>query len=67
MSNLKLDITTQLDDGDVQYTFRIFDLETPVNSHSFDCVYFAQGYDYEEMIESIKKGLYKEVLNDFQF
>jgi hypothetical protein len=67
MSNLKLDITTQLDDGDVQYTFRIFDLETPVNSHLFNCVYFAQGYDYEEMIESIKKGLYKEVLNDFQF
>jgi hypothetical protein len=67
MSNLKLDITTQLDDGDVQYTFRIFDLETPVNFHSFNCVYFAQGYDYEEMIESIKKGLYKEVLNNFQF
>lgn len=67
MNNLKLDITTQLDDGDVQYTFRIFDLETPVNFHSFNCVYFAQGYDYEEMIESIKKGIYKEVLNDFQF
>jgi hypothetical protein len=67
MSNLKLSISIQPDDGDVQYTFRIFDLETPVNFHSFDCVYFAQGYDYKEMIESIKKGLYKEVLNDFQF
>lgn len=67
MSNLKLDITTQLDDGDVQYTFRIFDLETPVKFHSFDCVYFAQGYNYEEMLENIKNGRFKEVLNDFQF
>lgn len=67
MSNLKLSISIQPDGGDLQYTFRIFDLETPVNFHSFDCVYFAQGYDYKEMIENIKKGLYKEVLNDFQF
>ena len=67
MSNLKLDISINKDNGDTQYTFRIFDLETPVNYHSYNCVYFAQGYDYQEMIETIKKGNFKEVLNDFQF
>ena len=67
MSNLKLSISIAPDDSDVQYTFRIFDLESPVNYHSFDCVYFAQGYNYEEMIETIKKGNFKQVLNDFQF
>ena len=36
------------------------------NFHSFDCVYFEQGYDYEKMIENIKNSQYKEVLNDFQ-
>ena len=67
MSNLKLSISIAPDDGDVQYAFRIFDLESPVNYHSYDCVYFAQGYDYQEMIETIKKGRFKQVLNDFQF
>lgn len=67
MSNLKLNISINRDDSDTQYTFRILDLETPVNYHSYNCVYFAQGYDYQEMIETIKKGNFKEVLNDFQF
>lgn len=67
MSNLKLSISIQPDDGDVQYTFRIFDIDSPVNFHSFDCVYFAQGYDYNKMIEDLKNSSYKEVLNDFQF
>lgn len=67
MSNLILSISIQPDDGDVQYTFRIFDIDSPVNFHSFDCVYFAQGYDYNKMIEDLKNSSYKEVLNDFQF
>lgn len=67
MSNLKLSISIQPDDGDVQYTFRIFDIDSPVNFHSFDCVYFAQGYEYERMIEDLKNSSYKDVLTDFQF
>ena len=67
MSNLKLSISIQPNDGDVQYTFRIFDIDSPVNFHSFDCVYFAQGYEYERMIEDLKNSSYKDVLNDFQF
>ena len=67
MSNLKLSISIQPDDGDLQYTFRIFDIDSPTNFHSFECVYFAQGYEYERMIEDLKNSSYKEVLNDFQF
>lgn len=67
MSNLKLSISIRPDNGDVQYTFCIFDIDSPVNFHSFDCVYFAQGYEYERMIEDLKNSSYKEVLNDFQF
>lgn len=67
MSNLKLSISILPDNDDVQYTFRIFDIDSPTNFHSFGCVYFAQGYDYERMIENLKNSSYKEVLNDFQF
>ena len=67
MNNLKLSISINNVDQHIQYTFRIFDTKTMTNFHSFDCVYFEQGYDYEKMIENIKNSQYKEVLNDFQF
>ena len=65
MSNFKLSIEITRNKENTLYTFRIYDIEHLVNFHSYDCVYFAQGYDYNEMIENIKKSKFKNVLKDF--
>lgn len=66
MSNLKLSIDICREDNDTMYTFRVFDIDKPVNFHSYECVWFAHGYDFNDMMNRLKSSSFRDVLKDFQ-
>ena len=66
MSNLKLGIDICREDNDTVYTIRVFDIDKPVNFHSYECVWFAQGYDLDDMMDRLKSSSFRDVLKDFQ-
>lgn len=66
MSNLKLGIDICREDNDTVYTIRVFDIDSPVNFHSYECVWFAQGYDFDDMMNRLKSSSFRDILKDFQ-
>jgi len=50
---MKLILCTRVDryEGKPLYTVTVEDIDTPVNFHSYDCVYLKQGYDYDALIK----------------
>ena len=70
MSNLKLGIDICREDNDTVYTIRVFDIDKPINKpvnfQSYECVWFAQGYDFDDMMDRLKSSSFRDVLKYFQ-
>lgn len=43
---------------------KIVDVDTPVNFHSYDCLFFKQGENLEELIDEADKQMY-HISQDF--
>ena len=39
------------DEGTPLYTVKVYDIDTPVNSHSYDCVFYKQGRDLDNLLQ----------------
>ena len=46
-------------EGEPLYTMCIYDIETPVNFHSYDCIYYEQSRDFVELINKTNEWLKK--------
>ena len=42
-------------EGKPFYTVQVCDIDTPVNFHSYDCLFFEQGFDLEELLEEASR------------
>lgn len=48
--------------SDVWYTVSVYDVESPVNYHSYDCVYRKSDYDLKDLIRDVvQRGFAEEV------
>lgn len=48
--------------SDVWYTVSVYDVESPVNYHSYDCVYRKSDCDLKNLIRDVvQRGFYEEV------
>ncbi len=52
----KIICTDVIKDGDApMYTVKVYDLDTPVNFHSYDCLFFKQGRNLDELLEEAEQ------------
>lgn len=43
-------------DGDSpMYTVKVYDLDTPVNFHSYDCLFFKKGRNLDKLLEEAEQ------------
>ncbi len=61
---MKLIICTdvQRDDNKPLYTVKVYDVERPVNFHSYECYYHKQGRDYDALIKEANEIIVKETM-----
>ena len=51
------DVQRDSKDGKPLYTVKVYDLDTPVNFHSYDCLFHGQGKDLDILIEKGHKTM----------
>lgn len=39
------------------YTVKVYDIDHPVNFHSYDCLFFEQGFNLEKLLEEAKERI----------
>lgn len=39
------------------YTVKAYDIDHPVNFHSYDCLFFEQGFNLEKLLEEAKESI----------
>lgn len=60
MKRISIDITRY--HSEVYYTASVYDVENPVNFHSYDCVYRKSDHDLKELIRDlVRNGFSEEV------
>lgn len=64
--NLRLSIDVENYYDKPLYTLKVYNLDLPVNYHSYDCVFFTKGYDFKELIETLKMSKYKSALDNLK-
>lgn len=64
--NLRLAIDVDRYHEKPLYTLQVYDLDNPVNFHSYDCVYYKQDENLAELINNLKMSAYKEALNNLK-
>lgn len=42
------------------FTVAVYDLDAPVNFHSYECLYFKQGRDLDELMNEANKAIENE-------
>jgi len=47
----------QRDNGIPLYTVKVYNLDNPVNFHSYDCIFFKQGHNLEQLESEAKKAI----------
>ena len=47
------------------YYVAVYDLDKPVNFHSYDCVYYKQGDNLKELIENLRHSEYAKAIDNF--
>ena len=65
--DLQLDVRIQRTDDKIVYVVAVYDIDSPVNYHSYDCYYFKQGSDLNEIMTDLKNNtdFGDEVLRSF--
>ena len=65
--DLQLDVRIQRTDNKIVYVVAVYDIDSPVNYHSYDCYYFKQGSDLNEIMTDLKNNTEfgDEVLRSF--
>ena len=65
--DLQLDVRIQRTDNKTVYVVAVYDIDSPVNYHSYDCYYFKQGSDLNEIMTDLKSNTEfgDEVLRSF--
>ena len=65
--DLQLDVRIQRTDNKIVYVVAVYDIDSPVNYHSYDCYYFKQGSDLNEIMTDLKNNIEfgDEVLRSF--
>jgi hypothetical protein len=65
--DLQLDVRIQRIDNKIVYVVGVYDIDSPVNYHSYDCYYFKQGSDLNEIMTDLKNNtdFGDEVLRSF--
>ena len=65
--DLQLDVRIQRTDNKIVYVVAVYDIDSPVNYHSYDCYYFKQGSDLNEIMTDLKNNTEfgDEVLRNF--
>jgi len=65
--DLQLDVRIQRTDNKIVYVVAVYDIDSPVNYHSYDCYYFKQGSDLNEIMTDLKNNtdFGDEVLRSF--
>lgn len=59
----KVSIELSRHHSDVWYTVSVYDVENPVNYHSYDCVYRKGDYDLKNLIRDVvQRGFDEEVM-----
>ena len=64
--NLRLSIDVDRYFDKPLYSLKVYNLDLPVNYHSYDCVFFTQGYDFKELIDKLKMSKYKSALDNLK-
>ena len=54
--DLQLDVRIQRTDNKIVYVVAVYDIDSPVNYHSYDCYYFKQGSDLNEIMTDLKNS-----------
>lgn len=44
-------------EGKPFYTVLVYDIDTPVNFHSYDCFFYEQGPDLNDLLEKAKERI----------
>lgn len=65
--DLQLDVRIQRTDNKIVYVVAVYDIDSPVNYHSYDCYYFKQGSDLNVIMTDLKNNtdFGDEVLRSF--
>ena len=65
--DLQLDVRIQRTDNKTVYVVAVYDIDSPVNYHSYDCYYFKQGSDLNVIMRDLKNNTEfgDEVLRSF--
>ena len=65
--DLQLDVRIQRTDNKIVYVVCVYDIDSPVNYHSYDCYYFKQSSDLNEIMTDLKNNTEfgDEVLRSF--
>lgn len=42
------------------YTVKVYDIDSPVNFHSYECFFYEQGRDLDNLLEKAKKRIKEE-------
>lgn len=65
--DLQLDVRIQRTDNKIVYVVAVYDIDSPVNYHSYDCYYFKQGSDLNDIMTDLKNNTEfgDEVLRSF--
>ena len=62
----QLEISLDREDGEVMYYVIVYDINHPVNYHSYNCEYFKKGRIRKELIEELKKTKFAYLLEQFK-
>lgn len=49
------------DEGSPLYTVTVYDVDTPVNYHSYDCFFHEQGRDLNKLLEQARQATNEEL------
>lgn len=52
-------ICTDVDryEGKPLYTVRVYDIDSPVNFHSYECFFYEQGLNLDDLLEKAKERI----------
>ena len=39
------------------YTVKVYDIDSPVNYHSYECFFYERGFDLNELLEEAKEKI----------
>lgn len=49
------------DEGSPLYIVKVYDIDTPVNYHSYDCFFHEQGRDLNDLLRQARQVINKEL------